>query len=131
MVVLHLAVFIVGCVILSILSVLPHKQPGTLKRRIARFGLFMVLFLFVGALFNGLWSCLIWDRLYNSTDYYFDFCPFWPITRAVIDAPWGDERGRLLGVTLFQLQLIWFIFAAGTWTVTIFFISAYSQTTAA
>lgn len=117
MVVLHLAVFMVGCIIIPIL---PRKQPGTLGRRIGRFGLFVALLLIVGAFFNGLWSCLIWDRLYDSTDYYFDFCPFWPITRAMIDAPWGNERGRLLGVTLFQLQVIWFIFAAGTWTATIF-----------
>ena len=58
--VLHLAMFIVGSIILLIL---PRKQPGTLKRRIGRFGLFMILLLYVGAFFNGLWSCLIWDRL--------------------------------------------------------------------
>lgn len=116
---LHLVVFLVGCIILSIVSISSHQHAGTLKRRIGRFGLFMVLFLFVGAVFNGLWSCLIWDRLYDSTDYVFDFCPFWPITRAVIDAPWGNEHGQLLGVSLFQLQLFWLAFAIGTWSVTI------------
>ena len=115
--VLHLAVFIVGCIILL---VLPRKQPGTLKRRIGRFGLFMILLLFVGAFFNGLWSCLIWDRLYDSTDYVFDFSPFWPVTQWTIDAPFGSERGQLLGVSLFQLQLVWLLFAAGAWAVTIF-----------
>jgi hypothetical protein len=29
-------------------------------------------------------------------------------------------RGRQLGVTFLQLQLVWFLFAAGVWTVTIF-----------
>jgi hypothetical protein len=115
--VLHLTVFIIGCVILLILS---RKQPRTLKRRISCFGLFMILLLFVGAFFNGLWSCLIWGRFYDSTDYVFDFSPFWPITQNVIDAPFGTERGQLLGVSLFQLQLVWLLFAVGTWVVTIF-----------
>jgi len=115
--VLHLAVFVVGCIILIFL---PRKQPGTFKRRIRRFGLFMVLFLFVGSFFNGLWSCLIWDRLYDSTDYVFDFIPFFPITQGMIDRPFGNERGQLLGVSLFQLQLVWLLFAVGTWGVTIF-----------
>ena len=72
-------------------------------------------------------SCLIWDRLYDSTDYVFDFMPFWPITRGVVDSPWGDERGRLLGVSLFQLLLVWLLFAAGTWGATTFSVSAGSQ----
>ncbi len=113
----HLTIFDVGCIVL----VLWHRrEPGVLLRRIGRFGLFIGLFLIVGSVFNGLWSCLIWDRLYDSTDYVFDFIPFWPITKGVIDAPWGNERGRLIGVSLFQLQLVWFLFAAGTWAVTIF-----------
>jgi hypothetical protein len=113
--VLHLVVFIVGCCVL----LLPTRKPhSTIKRRVDRFALFMVLFLLVASFFNGLWSCLVWDRLYDSTDYVFDFMPFWPITQSVIDAPWGDGRGRLLGVTLFQLQLVWFAFALSTWTVT-------------
>jgi hypothetical protein len=53
-------------------------------------------------------------------DYVFDFRPFWPITQRVIDAPWGEEHGRLLGISLFQLQAVWLLFAGGTWTVTIF-----------
>src|ERR1022692_2906748 len=106
--VLHLVVFVVGfCVLL----LLPRRPRSTLKSRVGRFGLFLLLFLLVGSFFNGLWSCSVWDRLYDSTDYVFDFIPFWPITQSVIDAPWGDEHGRLLGVSLFQLQLVWFAFA--------------------
>ncbi len=115
--VLHLAAFLVGC---GIVAVLPHKQPGTVRRSIGHLALFVGLLLLVGSVFNGLWSCLIWERLYDSTDYVFDFMPFWPISRAVIDAPWGDARGRLIGVSLFQLQLIWLLFAAGTWGATAF-----------
>ncbi len=113
----HLMGFLVGC---GIVAVLPHRQPGVVPRRIGRLALFMGLLLLVGSAFNGLWSCLVWDRLYDSTDYVFDFTPFWPITRAVIEAPWGDERGRLIGVSLFQLQLIWFLFAAATWGASAF-----------
>src|SRR5439155_13427321 len=93
--------------------------PSVLKSRARRLGLFIGLFLLVGSLGNGLWSCLIWGRLYDSMDYIFDFTPFWPIARRVIDEPWGDEHGRLFGVSLFQLQLIWFLFAAGTWGLTV------------
>jgi hypothetical protein len=113
---LHLAVFVVGCVILAALAM---KQRGTFLRRVGRFGLFLGSLLIVGSVFNGLWSCLIFGRLYFSTDYVFDFSPFWPITQKVIDAPFGDLRGQLFGVSLFQLQLVWLLFAAGTWTVTI------------
>jgi len=112
---LHLVAFLVGC---GIVAALPRRQPGTVRRRVGRLAMFIGVLLLVGSVFNGLWSCLVWDRLYDSTDYVFDFMPFWPITGRVIDAPWGDERGRLLGVSLFQLQLVWFLFAAGTWVAT-------------
>jgi hypothetical protein len=113
----HLILFAVGCVILLFASA---KEPSTYARRIRRFGLFLFLLLFVGALFNGFWSCLIWGRYYYSLDYVFDFSPFWPITQGIIEAPFGDQHGALLRGSLFQLQCIWFLFAAGTWTVTIF-----------
>jgi hypothetical protein len=113
----HLAVFVIGSLCLAV-SV--RKQPGTFLRRVGRLGSFIGILLIVGSLFNGLWSCLVWGRLYVSTDYVFDFMPFFPITQWVIDAPFGDGRGKLLGVSLFQLQLVWFLFAAGTWGVTLF-----------
>jgi hypothetical protein len=112
----HLVAFLLGC---GIAAVLARKQPGTVGRRIRRLALFLGLLLVVSSVSNGLWSCLVWDRLYDSTDYVFDFTPFWPITRWVIDAPWGDERGRLLGMSLLQLQLVWLLFAAGTWGATV------------
>jgi hypothetical protein len=77
-----------------------------------------ILFL-VSSIFNGLWSCSVWDRLYDSMDYVSDFSPFWPITQGVIDAPWGNDRRRLLGISLWQLQLVWLVFALGTWITTI------------
>jgi len=114
---LHLAVFVVGSVPLAVLGIM---QRGTFLRRVGRLGLFLGLLLMVGSVFNGVWSCEIWGRLYFSTDYVFDFTPFWPITQKVIDAPFGKMRGELLGISLFQLQLVWFLFAAGTWAVSSF-----------
>ena len=55
----------------------------------------------------------------HSTDYVLDFTPFWPITQKVIDMPFGDQRGQLLGVTLTQLNMVWFLFALGTYGVTV------------
>ena len=111
----HAALFVIVC---AVMAFVPSTQRRGKLRRIGRFSLFNVLLLLVGSFFNGLWSCLVWDRLYDSTDYVFDFTPFWPITQGVIDAPWGDQRGRLLGVSLFQLGLVWILFAAGTWITT-------------
>jgi hypothetical protein len=114
--VLHLAIFVIGCAVLGALAI---RQRRTFLRRVGHFGLFMGILLAVGSIFNGVWSCLIWGRLYFSTDYVFDFSPFWPITQKVIDAPFGDMRGELLSASLLQLQLGWLLFATGTWAVTI------------
>jgi hypothetical protein len=114
--VLHLAVFVVGSLLFMALAI---RQRGAFLRRVRRLGLFVGLLLVIGSLANGVWSCLVWGRLYFSTDYVFDFSPFWPVTQKLIDAPFGDMRGQLLGVSLFQLQLVWFLFAAATWAVTI------------
>jgi hypothetical protein len=115
--VVHLAAFIIGC---AFAAPVFGEERGMFRRRVGGLGLFPSLLLVVGSFFNGLWSCTVWGRLYCSTDYVWDFMPFWPVTQRDIDAPFGNERGRLLGVSLFQLQLVWFLFAAGTWGVTIF-----------
>lgn len=81
--------------------------------------MFLALLLVVGALVNGLWSCLIWGRLYWSTDYVFDFSPFWPITQSVIDAQFGNLRGALFGVTIRELQAVWLLFALVAWGATV------------
>ena len=112
---LHLALFVVGCLALAALAT---RHRGTFLRRASRLGLFLGLLLVIGSAANGLWSCLVWGRLYFSTDYVFDFSAFWPITQKTIDAPFGDMRGQLLGVSLFQLQVVWLLFAAATWAAT-------------
>ena len=112
----HAVAFIVGSFVVSAFS---WRQPSILIRRVRRWGLFLILLLLFGSLFNGLWSCVIWGRIYYSTDYVFDFIPIWPITQQVIDMPFGDQRGQLLGVTLVQLQMVWLLFAIGTWTLAV------------
>ena len=77
------------------------------------------LFLFLTAgLANGLWSCLIFGRLIGP-DYVCDFSPFWPITQGTLDARFGDEIGRLFGISLWQLQALWLLFAVSTWVSTL------------
>ena len=114
--VIHAAVLIMGCIALATLG---FWQPGTFLKRAERLALFLGILLGVGSVANGLWSCSIWGKLYYSTDYLFDFSPFWPITQKLIDAPFGDTRGRLLGISLSRLQFIWLLFAAATWIITI------------
>ena len=114
--VLHLGLFAIGSLIFAVFAI---RQRGRFLRRVDRLGLFLGLLLLVGSVANGLWSCFVWGRLYYSTDYVFDFSSFWPITQWTIDGPFGTERGQLLGASLFQVQLVWLLFAAGTWTATI------------
>ena len=114
--VFHFLVFIVACAALGVLAI---WQRGTFRRRAGRLVLFLGLLLLIGSVANGLWSCTVWGRLYFSTDYVFDFSPFWPITQELIDVPFGDMRGQLLGVSLLQLQLVWLLFAGFTWAATI------------
>jgi hypothetical protein len=114
--VLHLAIFVIGSLVLGVVSI---RQRGTFRRRVGRFGLFLGLLLMVGSISNGLWSCLIWGHLYTCFDYVVDFSPFWPVTQSNIDVPFFPQ-GQLLGVSLFQLQLVWLLFAVGTWGLTIF-----------
>jgi hypothetical protein len=113
--VLHAAVFAIGCLVAFMVS---WRQPGLARRRIGRLALFIALLLVVGALFNGLWSCSIYNCLYHSADYIFDFAPFWPVWWISVDTPWGDGHGELF-TSLSLLKSVWLLFAVGTWAVTI------------
>jgi hypothetical protein len=96
--VLHLIVFVIGCLVLAVSS---RKKTGLFRRRIGHFGLFLLLFLFVSSLVNGLWSCLIYGHLYSSSDYVFDFMPFLPVSRCA-------ERLQVTayGTTLTELNAV-------------------------
>jgi hypothetical protein len=114
----HVLFFFFGFFCIVVVSAPSQRLCLHLSQNLRRFTLFSLLFLPVAAIFNGVWSCTIWGQFYDSTDYVIDFLPFWPIARGIIDAPFVNERGQLLGISLFELQLIWFVFAVGTWAVT-------------
>jgi hypothetical protein len=114
--VLHFLVFIVGCFLLVYLN---RKHWSTFKRRAFRLGLFAALLLVVASPFNGLWSCLIFDHLYYSTDYVFDFTPFCPVTLVAVNPQVVDLYGHPFGTTLFQVNAVWFVFALCTWAITV------------
>ena len=103
--------FVIGSLLLFLLS---RKSLGILPKRIGHFGLFLLLFLIVGSLVNGVWSCLIYGHIYDSRDYVFDFIPFWPVTMNA-DPPQVESYGA----TLTEVNAIWFAFAIFTWTVTV------------
>ena len=112
-----LVVFVIGCLVLAVLAI---KQRGTFLKRVGRFGLFLGLFLIVASIFNGLWGSLVFGHLYYQDDYIpGDFLPFIPVMQTWMDSFVGFECWHLLGISLFQLQLVWFLFAAGTWGGTI------------
>src|SRR5580704_16066573 len=100
MAVLHFTVFVIGCAVLLLFSL---RKLGSLRTRIFDFGVFLGLLLIVGSLMNGIWGCLIYNHLYHSADYIFDFSPFWPVTMNA-DRP----RVDIYGTTLLELNAVWF-----------------------
>jgi hypothetical protein len=115
--VVHLAIFFVGCIVLVLV---PRERPGGLSKRIGRLGLFLGVLLLVGSLVNGFWSCLIYNHLYRSFDYVFDFSPFLPVPCGNgMDIPLDEKHGQISGFSVWQLQTVWFFFASGTWAATI------------
>ena len=109
----YLAPFIIGAAVLAVRSRRNFRQAGG---RILRLAAFLILLLSTGSLFDGLWSCVIYGQLYTSGDYCCDFIPFFPITHGDV---FGDPKGRLIGVSMLQLQLVWGTFAISAWVVTI------------
>ena len=107
----HAMFFVVSLIVLLILGLIGSRRFG-LSASILFQGYLLISSMFV----NGLWSCIVWGRLYWSVDYTSDFSVFMPITRGQIDYSWGAEMsGGLNGITLFQLNLIWAIFAMAAW----------------
>lgn len=111
---------------MSLVFVLLSLPLMLLKAR-KQIALFLACLLFTSSLCNGLWSALVWNRRYYSTDYIFDFSPFWPITQGVLDARFGEQKGYLIDVTLTQLNMIWFTFALLAWTTAFFLLRFISK----
>ena len=94
MAVLHCAVLTLSLPVLVFLS---RREPGTLMRRVFSVGLFLGLLLIVSSLANGIWGCWIYNHVYHSADYIFDFTPFWPVTMNA-DRPQIEGFGSTLSV---------------------------------
>jgi hypothetical protein len=112
-VIFHGVFFLAGVIAIGTVSIF---RRGHFREWFIRWSLFSVSFFVVAGLLNGVWSCVIFGRLYWSADYVSDFSPFRPITQGVLDARFGEEVGGLLGVSLHQLQAIWLLFAITAWS---------------
>ena len=115
---LYLLVFLVGIAGICYASWGKWDIVGT---KIARFGVFMGLFLVASTFFDGVWYLLVWGRLYLSTDPFCEFVPFFPVTSGQVEAPFGENSGHLLGgANYIELFLVWALFAFATWWSTIY-----------
>lgn len=115
--ILHTIVFLIIAVGGIVFLLKNRERYGEFIRSVA---LFLYLLLVVGACFSAVWSTVIHSHLYVSMDHLFDFIPFFPITQSVINQTWGNQVGYLIGeTTIFELQVIWAVFAIATWGLTI------------
>jgi hypothetical protein len=124
----HFIIFILGCVVLFVISALSRRQCAFLKQRVGRYALFNLILLLVGCVFSSLWSCFIFGNFYWSYDSLGDFEPIWPITRSLIDYGGADIHGQLFGISLLELQLVWLAFAFGSWATTYYLYKAILRT---
>lgn len=103
-------------VILSVGGAMIVRWIGWRRPSIGNLLLFHLYLLGSAMIANGVWSCTIWGRLYWSVDYVADFSPFFPIFQGLIDYSWGKGySGGLNGISLFQLNCVWFAFAVTVW----------------
>lgn len=77
--------------------------------------LFMILLLGFGVIAEVVWSTCVWGRFYHSTDLVVSYIPFIPITRHELDFEFAGQRGSLNGVSLTQVNLIWFAVSLVVW----------------
>jgi hypothetical protein len=110
--VVHIVLFALG---VGVLALALRFRRGQFRSWFVRWALFSVCLFITAGLASGLWSCLVFGRLYWSTDYIFDFTPFWPVTQRTLDHSFGGQVGGLLGISLLQLQALWLLFATITW----------------
>ncbi len=110
--VVHTLLFALGVGVLALAS---RYRRGQFRSWFVHWALFSLCSFIMAGLMSGLWSCLVFGRLYWSTDYVFDFTPFWPVTQRTLDHSFGGQVGGLLGISLFPLQALWLLFATITW----------------
>jgi hypothetical protein len=119
--VFYSCVFIIGMLYIMCRETMhPHGGMLSCFRRIGRLALFLTALLMVGDFYSVIWSAMIHNHMYHSAGYDgVDFVPWYPITRDLVESTYGADSGKLIGVTLFQLQVIWLVFSIATWTSTV------------
>ena len=118
---LHIFAFIA-----SLGALMIFRMVGVRGLRFSTIILYHGYLLIAAMIANGVWSCAIWGRLYWSVDYTSDFSPFYPITKGVICYSWGPNySGGLNGLTLTELNMVWLVFALGTW-LSAFFLTRWT-----
>jgi len=118
----------------SLLLILSNriKKISGITLSIIRVGIFNLFLLGLGALAHIIWTISIYGKYYKSQDYAVDFYPFFPFGQWVLDRYFSNPSitGELLGeTTLFEMQLIWLLFALPVWLLswkfTVFFVKKY------
>lgn len=91
------------------------------SKEVLGLALFLVLLAIFGGLFAIFWKFDVVERLYHSIDIdtETDFLEFFPPTQEFITRVWYQDQGRLLSASMFQLQLVWLIYATGVWSLTV------------
>jgi hypothetical protein len=120
---LHSFIFAVCGLGMTAYAALKNEMPK-LRKRLIRFGAFLIILLPIGGLFNAFWCCLVYGNLYvqeigndgsvldvDSPEN--DFTPFWPPSHHWL----AGLPGHLTTVSMPQLQLVWLFFAATAWAI--------------
>ncbi len=118
--VLQILIYIL-CVFLLFFLKLAIKFEN-IKRKIAKIGLFNVIFLIFGSFGNVIWMKNIYGFYYKSQDTLVDFFPYIPFGQWVLNQFFIDPniRGVLIAdTTLLKMRGIWFIFAITVWVFSI------------
>ena len=118
---IYACVFIVGAFFIGCWESLgPRPAIASYFRRVGKLALFLLVLLVVGDFFGVVWNTIIHNRMYHSPGYDgLDFVPWYPVTQGMVEASFGADSGRLIGVKLWQLQAIWVVFAILTWSSTL------------
>lgn len=111
-------VFLIFYWVVLYLGTFLQGQRNGIAPRVERTFLFLAILWAVGLALNIVWTLAIHGRVYRSVDYGgLDCLPFLPLTRTTIDD--FGAHGDLYGITMWQLQCVWAVFAACTWIFTI------------
>ena len=100
-------------------SLLPvFHRCGSSSLRMIKVSLFFICSLLIGDAFNVLWQAVIQGWLDSDWEVV-DFFPFVPIDQAWLHHVFEGSAPELKpGVSLREIQGLWFLFAIATWLIT-------------